>query len=143
MARRLTDKDRQTFSLFMDQHGHCWGCGWQPRMQRPVSRDIWAGPLKLENHHIVGGSGRKHLRQNLARMCSLCHRLFHGDRIRISPEVVLPNLDLSNILWLKRKRDKRWYNADMLTELAIGVMPKPIKPDKWFISEYKSRQGGK
>jgi hypothetical protein len=142
MARKLSDQDRQMFAVFMDRHTHCWACGWQPGLARPVSQDIWAAPQRLENHHIIGGSGRKHIRPNIARLCSLCHRLFHGDRIRVNGEL-LPELSMGNILYLKLVHDPRWYKRDELDDLTIGLLPTPEMLDDWFTDGWKARQGGK
>lgn len=140
MGKRLTEKDRRMFGAFMDEHNHCWACGWEPGRVRPISRDNWAAPFRLENHHIIGGSGRKHLRSNLARLCSLCHRLFHGDRIRIQPSVLLPLLHIENVLWLKKARDPNWYRPEELNDLSIGIVPLPEEPDDWFTDGYKERR---
>ena len=142
MARKLSDSERAMFEAFMAEHSSCWACGWEPGRVRPISRDNWAAPFKLENHHIVGGSGRKHLRDNLARLCSLCHRLHHGDRIRVDGSL-LPQLTLANVLWLKARRDWTNFDVGVLDGLAIGVMPEEEKPDPWFVDGYKTRQGGK
>lgn len=126
---KMTTQDREMFESFMADHRWCWMCGWEVGGKRPVSSDVWAAPLRLENHHIVGGAGRKHVRQNIARLCSICHRVFHGDIIRIKKDFVLPDITLANILYAKRRLDKDWYDISVLNELATGVMPEPVRPD--------------
>ena len=129
---KLSAKERNMFVLFMTENSCCWICGWQRGKKNPVSKEIWSAPLSLENHHIVGGSGRKHVRQNIARLCSICHRVFHGDIIRITKEFVLPNITIANILYAKRSMDEKWYDVSVLNKLAIGIMPEPVRPDSYY-----------
>lgn len=130
MAKRLSDQERVMFDLFVQENPCCWSCGWRMGKQK-VAPD-YAAPVKLENHHVVGGSGRKHLRENLARLCSICHRIFHGDRIRLDNGELIPEINLSHVLYMKRLHDPEWYDVEVLNNLAIGVMPDPEKPDTYF-----------
>ena len=130
MARKLTANEVTLFELFMRDNRCCWSCGWF-RGKAKIAPD-YAAPVRLENHHIVGGSGRKHLRENLARLCSICHRVFHGDRIRLDNGELIPEISLANILFMKKFHDGEYYCVDVLNSLAIGIMPDCEKPDEFF-----------
>ncbi len=130
MVRKLTDEQRAMFAQFMREHPRCWSCGWCQGKAK-VAPD-YAGPVKLENHHIVGGSGRKHARWNLARLCSICHRVHHGDRIRLSSGELLPSINRGQVLFLKRAHDSTWFDVTKLDSIAIGVMPSIEPPNKFY-----------
>lgn len=128
MPKRLTTEQTLMFKQFMEEFTACWACGW--RLELYLSRDWMIS--RLENAHIIGGSGRKQDRRNIARLCSGCHRLSHGDIIRIAGEP-LPKLTLGNILHLKQEFDPEFYSPDYLIDIKIGVfLPEPEKLPYWF-----------
>ena len=132
MARSMTDSERIMFVHFMAENQRCWCCGWQPNRGQDYIAPDYAAPVRLENHHIVGGAGRKHIRENIARLCSICHRVFHGDRIRLESGKLLPEITLAHVMWMKRESDRRYYNPEKLSELSIRRMPDPEPPSNVY-----------
>ena len=92
---------------------------------------------RLEMSHIVGGSGRRHDRRAIVRQCSGCHRLFHGDRVRIGGSL-MPTLTKSNLLWAKQKFDPDYYDVEYLNSLSIARLAEPKEPAEWFMSELRA-----
>lgn len=135
----LTQEEKQMFECFMAQFRFCWACGADGLRRDDSYTPGLIYPRKLANHHIVGGSGRKHFRWNLSRLCRLCHDLHHGESIRLN-DWKLPVLAMNNILWLKRYHDPDWYRPRSLHELRHHAA-EPIRPHYWFEREYTNRIG--
>ena len=125
MARSLTSADRAMYKAFVSQFQHCWACRFQ-RLPR-----ITAGfPLdRLENAHIVGGSGRRHDRRAIVRLCKLHHMISHGETFT---ECRSANVTLENLLWLKRHYDSENYDLEYIKGLRIKshepIEPQPLLP---------------
>lgn len=124
--KRLTPSQRAMYEQFNRDFNFCWACGWHGSFRG------WMLP-KLDNAHLIGGSGRKADRRCIARLCMGCHRLNHGDRIVVNGHA-LPTLNLQNLLWLKAHFDPDHYDPEYLMSLRIKraepLIPEPL-PD-WF-----------
>ena len=120
------------FDEFCEEFPFCWSCGWNPHYA--IHR--WHVP-KLDIHHSLGGPNRIHDRRNLARLCAGCHRLAHGDRLRDSLGDRIPALSRSNIFWLKRERDRDFYDPMWYELRGSIIVPKLERPDPWFDKQYR------
>lgn len=136
----MDKKVKNMYEVFMSQHRFCWSCGVQPR-----SGQFWGDfspgleyPRNLENHHICSGAGRVNVRENLARLCKLCHDLYHGARVRVDGSL-LPQLTFENLLWLKREFDVRNYNPVMLAKFRHRNVHDPEPLPAWQVAEYRRR----
>ena len=133
--------DAETLANFAAEQHRCWACHVIPDT-RPWS-EYTTGldhPRHLEIHHIYGASGRKHWRENLSRLCRLCHDLAEGHQIRWFGKP-LPRLSLSNVLWLKRENDEEHFKPERLRELALSFyVPEPEELPEWFLRERELRE---
>jgi len=104
----MTD-DKEVLQEFAEGFQHCWVC-------------FSAGPLEI--HHIEGGAARKHIRENLCRLCSLCHHKLHN----VSGE---EGLSKGQILNAKRLADPLCFSPQALAQLrhkvglSYGLEPLP------------------
>lgn len=121
----------------------CWACGNDEH-----DAPLWyAGPHCIENAHIIGGPGRsrnQRCREAVVLLCSICHRLAHGERLQWSERREcrsLPNLTRGNLLWLKRERDAFYFDAELLEVWAIGVLPELKPPAPHFRNLYRRNRG--
>ena len=117
------------------QYPWCWACG-RDEFAKPVD---WFAPWLIERAHIV-----KHPRREDARavvlLCSLCHKVSHGDKIRTSdrsPPYV--PLEVSHLLWLKKHFDRRFFALTFLQSNAISKLPPKHKPPLDYLREYRRR----
>ena len=148
-GRKLTGQEQEVFDAFNADFAErwiCWACGVQP-----IEGRSWASytpgldfPRSLVRHHIVGGSGRKHRRENLSLLCQLCHELVHGATVRPAARghasSPLPILRIAHVLWLKRARDRGGYSHAALCEIARRRLPEPLRPPEWFEQEWGRHQ---
>lgn len=83
-------------------------------------------PVSLHIHHIVGGPARKHVRENLLRLCSRCHEALHsgGRGVRVTNGMCLT---------AKRECDSAHYKPEALAQLRhkvhLGYGPEPISKE--------------
>jgi len=74
-------------------------------------------------------------------LCSLCHRLAHGERCVVNGKPLL-KISLSELLWLKKKFDEKFYDRKYLADLWLGGrLPKAKRPTngKWTKRELTGR----
>lgn len=136
MARRLTKEELDMYEAFNRDFNYCWACGI-PHGKRDYAIDF---PRNLERAHIVGGCGRRVTeRCVISMLCHLCHRLNHGDIIRVQGEP-LPKLELRHLLWLKGRMDGR-VDRKRLRELRGRELPIARKPPAWFVGQFQRWQG--
>lgn len=138
------DDEKAVLEDFAYAFSFCWACGTAIGMQRPWNGGILAA---MEIHHIVK-PGRKHERWNLARLCKVCHNAAENMRVRVkerweSSELVLvPQLTMANVLWLKKVFDAENYDRPaMRRQLMKHWMPNAIKPPSWFEKMYRQVHG--
>lgn len=131
----LSRESREMYEEFMAEWPCCMMCGWGDGRRREFR--YWMIP-RLDNAHIIGGSGRRHDRRCIVRLCAGCHRLSHGDKIKVDGRA-LPNFGLGEMLWLKRERDVDYFDLEYLAGLKIGALPDIVEPHTWFIEQWNMR----
>ena len=101
--------DRQELQAFAEAFGYCFVC--------------WSrGPLEI--HHMAQGAGRKHIRENLCRLCSRCHHKLHF----VSGQ---EGLSKGQVLNAKRLADEVYFSPTAVAELSrkrglsYGLEPLP------------------
>lgn len=109
----------EVLSAFAEQYPYCAVC--------------WSR-LSLHVHHIVGGPGRKHVRENLLRLCFLCHDSLHsGGGNGVTRE---------QCLTAKRETDSAHYDPTALAQLRhrfhLGYGPEPYSPRTMY---FRRRNG--
>lgn len=120
----LTKTQKEMYERFMDEFPFCFSCGWSG------GGTLWGFP-KIDNAHIIGGAGRKHDRRDIIRLCHFCHRVSHGDTIKIDGKKA-PQISLENMLWLKFKIDAEHYDREYLREIRMQYLPPAAKPNKFY-----------
>ena len=105
-------KELQAFSSVFQFCFVCW------------SRD------NLETHHLAQGAGRKHIRENLCRLCSRCHHKLHF----VSGQ---EGLSKGQVLNAKRLADEVYFSPETVAELSgkrglsYGLEPLPVWALGW------------
>jgi hypothetical protein len=112
----LTKSDKILFQEFSALFRSCAVCWWPESDMR----------RRMEIHHIVGGAGRKHVRQNLLTLCSNCHLVLHS-----GPMVAgLPDINKGTLLTCKEETDPEYYDPAFLASLKhkkhLGYDPEPV-----------------
>jgi hypothetical protein len=149
--KTLTEQEKRMFEFFMGEFVFCWACGAQEGFHSAKYTPGLIYPRWLDNHHIIGGASRLHFRWNLARLCGLCHDLFHGANVvldlpgRSLEDRTLPNLTLANVCWLKQYHDPRWWKPEELSRIRLSSAEElePERPPAWFEEEYGRRFNSK
>lgn len=93
----------------------CWLCGARPREQPRW----WHAPWLIERAHIVAAPRRQD-RRAVILLCSLCHRLEHGQEI----DGRVLQLTLAHKLWLKLHRDPSNYDRKFLRANSHTNLPR-------------------
>lgn len=131
---RLTASDREMYEAFCRRFTFCWACGW--RWQECCDNIRY----RLECAHIVGGPGRRHDRRAIVRLCTGCHLLAHGARVKFYGEYA-PMLTIWNLTQLKQQFDPANYDPPYIQSLrtarAEPISTEPL-PD-WFDREFEKR----
>lgn len=125
-------KKSEMYAQFRSEYYRCWACGFDEERSRYKHVYYWAAPVRLECAHILGGISRVHDRRNISLLCTVCHRLAHGDTIRRMDTSVLPTLSLANMLWLKKAHDPDNYDRAFLQSLRSKKLPRALRPNPWF-----------
>ena len=127
----------EVLDIFANQFRHCWACGVPDVFMATIAYTPGIDHARgLEIHHIVGGAGRVHERCNLSRLCSLCHRLLHGDRVPIHGGGHVPELRLDHILQIKFENDAKHYDRHRIRELRGKIyLPAARRLPTWFYRE--------
>ena len=112
----------------------CWCCGRSDR-ERP---EWWhAAPWVIERAHIVSQPRAKDRRACILA-CSACHKgSIHGEKF---PAWDLPRLGLHHLLWIKRHRDREFYDRKFLRRHSVRVIPACVVPPMAFLHAYESRR---
>lgn len=126
--------DEYAMFIIANRFPFCWYCGrWGS--QRPEG---WHGPFLIERAHIVNKPRREDPRAVVA-LCSLCHRIEHGETFVL--DAVLPRCSLAHMLWLKRRFDAGRYDRSFLSANCIGRLPTAKRPGVVVTREFLGRQG--
>jgi hypothetical protein len=119
----MTSKDKLLFQEFAAAFDRCAVCHWPESDPR----------RRLEIHHLMSGSARKHDRRNLLKLCSQCHGIYHGGKIFGN----FPDIDKRILLGAKRDEDPDHYDPRFLAELRhrkhLGYEPEEIP--EWYRTE--------
>jgi NAD-dependent dihydropyrimidine dehydrogenase PreA subunit len=92
---------------------NCWACG-RDRYDKP---DYWNAPFTLERAHIVNKTRVEDCRACVV-LCSLCHRISHGDTFSYCE---LPPLTKAHLLWLKEQHGG--CDWEFLAKHRVGALP--------------------
>jgi len=98
-------------TIIADTGRKCWRCG-RTRRLRP---SFWHATFKMERHHIVRNPRLKR-RECIVVLCSLCHRIQHGDRF---PEDPRKPLSLEYLIDLKRQWDPDYFDLEFLQKCSL------------------------
>lgn len=113
----------------------CWFCG-RDALQRPEG---WYGKFLTERAHIVN-KPRLENRRSVILLCSLCHKVQHGEQLALPGLAKLIVPTLSSILWLKQRFDPKFYDREFLQRSSITKLPTARKPPREVIENYYSRR---
>jgi len=117
-------------------HPYCWCCG-RPSSDPPV---WWSGPFLIERAHIVN-KPRSEDRRAVILLCSLCHRIQHGEIHReVEYAKPYPAITLANMLWLKWKYDRDFFDLGFLRSRSVQELPKKEIVHRRYRNAFKSRQ---
>ena len=106
---------KQMYAEFSEFFPFCMACEFQPVPVRELGLQGYMN--RLENAHIVGGSGRRADRRCIVRLCNAHHRAQEGERLPFTKEVVLFGMNIENMLWLKRNFDPGFYDLEFIKSL--------------------------
>jgi hypothetical protein len=111
----MRNETLQEFTEEFDECAVCWAKGG------------------LEIHHLVGGPGRKHIRENLLRLCRDCHYGLHSGGQK--------SLSKGQVLLAKMESDTRWFDPEALAALqhkkALSYGPEALPA--WVYAARRSR----
>lgn len=113
-------------------HGWCQCCGV------PQYRAAWPG---LQTHHIIQGVGRSDEACNLLNLCSRCHDIFHGARVRVDG-VLLPRITRGMLIRVKRLLFPDEHDAERLAVLYGRPLPDEEELPAVYRVEYCRWQPG-
>lgn len=123
---KLSKAEKQAYKTFVQDCGAvCWRCGRTPN-DKPT---WWNSPFLCERAHVVN-SPRVESRKCCVLMCSICHRIQHGDRFtcdltsggRFSLCTQTP-LTLEQLLEMKRDRDPDFWDLAFLQSCSVRRLP--------------------
>ncbi len=97
----------------------CWACG---DTRCPAG---FFAPWSIERAHIVN-KPRREDRRAVIGLCSVCHRVSHGERLSGLSRV---RLGVEHMLWLKRWVDTDWYDPEFLQTCSVRRLPEPEMPE--------------
>lgn len=123
--------DTESWEMFVVAHGwpRCWWCG-RGRYDRP---DWWHTNWLVERAHIVSKPRLKD-RRVAVLLCSLCHRVQHGDLFGSESP---PRPTLSHLLWLKKHYDYAYWDRKVLAYCHIGRLPQASSPPRCVVEQYE------
>lgn len=113
----------------------CWHCGrgiehW-PRG--------WHAPYTVERAHICN-KPRKEDRRAVILLCTLCHKIQHGERLALPEAASIPQLTLPQMLWLKKEHDEAYYSRAFLQGCHVGKLPRAAPPGPEILAERALRR---
>ena len=103
-------------SFIADTGGRCWRCG-RTAQQRPR---WWGAPFGIERAHICN-KPRIEAREACISLCSLCHRIQHGDRF---PQCQDRPLKIPELLAIKKWCDPEYWDRAFLQKCSIRRLPR-------------------
>jgi hypothetical protein len=117
------------FDLFLSSTDRpwCWYCG-RRYGQSPKN---WHAPFIIERAHIVNHPRRLD-RRVCVLLCSMCHRVSHGARIK---ENKLPQLTVGMMVALKRLFDAEYLDLPFMAKNSIRAIPEEENP--WLSDSHR------
>lgn len=125
----IASSEKNSYKTFIkDFGGHCWRCD-REASDRPT---WWGAPyFGPERAHIDGcNHPRIESRKCCLILCSLCHRIQHGDRFTYDltdrgrfPLCTQTPLTIEESLRLKFVRDPDYFDLKMLQKCSIRRLP--------------------
>lgn len=109
----------------------CWACGASscPRG--------WYAPWLVERAHIVN-KPRREDRRVCVLLCSVCHRVQHGERLA---GFARPRLELPHMLALKITCDPGFWDPAFMQSCSVQRLPEPeVLPE--FFWYWRRKYGG-
>lgn len=114
----------------------CWWCG-RGLEHQPAS---WSAPWIIERAHIVNNPRRED-RRAVVLLCSMCHRVQHGEQLVLPGMTQIVRPGLAQLIWMKRNRDPEFFCREFLQANHIGRLPSARAPHKTVLSMYQQRRG--
>ena len=118
MAKRRKRPDAAYRNAVKEMGGLCWRCG-RNENTKPY---WWNAEWMIERSHIVN-KPRREDRRAVIPLCSLCHRIEHGDRFQQFPNMKPIPLDV--LLGMKRDRDPEYFDMEWLQRHSVSILPEP------------------
>lgn len=120
---KASPEERRVYSTFLKDCGaRCWICGRSPNDRPPW----WHAPFRCERAHMDKvNHPRRESRKCCLILCSLHHRIQHGDRF---PQCSDQRLTLSEQLAIKKAVDPDYYDRDFLKTCMVGDPKKLYLP---------------
>ena len=123
---KLTAEEKRLYKTFVQDCGAvCWRCGRTPN-DKPA---WWNSPFLCERAHLVN-SPRVESRKCCVLLCSLCHRIQHGDRFTYDltsggrfPLCTSTPLTLPELLAMKKYADTNHWDRKFLQTCSIRLLP--------------------
>lgn len=137
----MQDIDEDSFKNFLLETAlpWCWWCG-RTAGDRPAG---WGAPAWLiERAHIVNNPRVKD-RRVCVLLCSLCHKVQHGEQLVLLGMQSLVAPTLAELLWLKSQRDKKYYNRTYMQRFSIRQLPRARAPREEVLRAYWARVGSR
>lgn len=110
---------------FAGEFSRCAVCHWPEGDTR----------RRLEIHHLMSGSARKHDRRQYLRLCSQCHAIYHSGKLIGN----FPDLNKGILLGCKQEADPEFYDPEFLASLRhrkhLGYEPEKLP--EWYLDERK------
>lgn len=91
----------------------CWACGAWKRQEN------YFAPWMIERAHIVN-KPRRLDRRLVVMLCSVCHRISHGERLSGFDR---SKLELAHLLTLKKECDPDWWDLEFIQRHSIRILP--------------------
>jgi hypothetical protein len=114
---RESSEDRERYRTMVPDCGAtCWNCG-RTANQRPR---WWHAPWLIERAHIVN-QPRVERREVCLLLCSLCHKVDHGERFAELPH--LEPLTMLEKLRTKKRFDPDFYDEALLQKCSVRRLP--------------------
>ncbi len=116
---------KEVYDAMLLEFDRCWICGRTADFSDKPA--WWYAPWLIERHHVVRNP-RVEDRRAVICLCSLCHRVQHGDRFvgswLLPSKTVCHRATLSQLLWVKKKHDLAYWDRAWLAQHVVGKLPR-------------------
>lgn len=133
----LDDPVAVEYKWFPIMHPQPW-CWWCGRGQETYyAPDWWGSVWLIERAHIVN-KPRVEDRRAVVLLCSLCHKLSHGETFN---QETIRAPSLNNMLWIKERFDPGFYCRRWLRDRSVRSLPRKARPTNAVVWDYFERRG--